>query len=80
MFRKLIVLLAAPLALGAQQPTDTTLHPISLAEAIRLAGDRNVSNIIAGNSVRTANNSVRSARGPTSSVTSVVHEWASRSR
>jgi outer membrane protein len=48
--------------LGAQQVTDTTLHPISLAEAIRLAGDRNVSNVLAGNSVRTANNSVRSAR------------------
>ncbi len=62
MFRKLIVLLAAPLALGAQQVTDTTLHPISLAEAIRLAGDRNVSNIIAGNSIRSANNSVRQAR------------------
>jgi len=62
MFRKLIVLLAAPLALAAQQPTDTTLHPISLAEAIRLASDRNVSNIIAANSVRTANNSVRSTR------------------
>jgi outer membrane protein len=62
MFRKLIVLLVAPLALGAQQVTDTTLHPISLAEAIRLAGDRNVSNIIAGNSIRSANNSVRQAR------------------
>jgi outer membrane protein len=62
MFSKLIVLLAAPLMLGAQQVTDTTLHPISLAEAIRLAGDRNVSNVLAGNSVRTANNSVRSAR------------------
>jgi outer membrane protein len=62
MFRKLIVLLAAPVALGAQQVTDTTLHPISLAEAIRLAGDRNVSNIIAGNSIRSANNSVRQAR------------------
>jgi outer membrane protein len=62
MFRKLMVLLAAPLALGAQQVTDTTLHPISLGEAIRLASDKNVSNIIASNSVRTANNSVRSSR------------------
>lgn len=62
MFRKLMVLLAAPLALGAQQVTDTTLHPISLAEAIRLAGDKNVSNIIASNSIRSANNSVRQAR------------------
>jgi len=62
MFRKLIVLLATPLALGAQQVTDTTLHPISLAEAIRLAGDKNVSNIIASNSTRSANNAVRQAR------------------
>src|SRR5262249_47338933 len=62
MFRKLMVLLAAPVVLGAQQVTDTTLHPISLAEAIRLAGEKNVSNILASNSVRTANNSVRSAR------------------
>ncbi len=62
MFRKLIVLLAAPVVLGAQQVTDTTLHPISLAEAIRLAGDRNVSNIIASNGIRSANNAVRQAR------------------
>jgi outer membrane protein len=62
MFLKLIVLLAAPVALGAQAVTDTTLHPISLAEAIRLAGDKNVSNIIASNNIRSANNSVRQAR------------------
>jgi len=62
MFRKLMVLLAAPLALGAQQVTDTTLHPISLGEAIRLAGEKNVSNIVASNSIRSANNTVRSAR------------------
>ena len=62
MFRKLIVLLAAPVMLGAQQVTDTTLHPISLAEAIRLADDKNVSNIIAANGIRSANNAVRQAR------------------
>ena len=62
MFPKLMVLLAAPVMLGAQQVTDTTLHPISLAEAIRLAGDKNVSNIIANNSVRSSNNAVRQAR------------------
>jgi outer membrane protein len=62
MFCKLMVLLAAPAMLGAQAVTDTTLHPISLAEAIRLAGDKNVSNIIASNSIRSANNSVRQAR------------------
>ncbi len=74
MFRQLI-LMAVPVALGAQQPqqagivpqqtpkmADTSLHPISLAEAIRLANDKNVSNILAVNSVRSANNSVRAAR------------------
>src|SRR5690242_8775380 len=70
MHRKLIVLLAAPAILGAQQqmtqaqqaPTDSTLHPITMADAVRLAKENNVSNITAYNSVRSANNSVRSAR------------------
>ncbi|HXT18049.1 MAG TPA: TolC family protein [Gemmatimonadaceae bacterium] len=64
MRRKLIVvsLLAAPMMLGAQQMTDTTFHTISLADALRLATENNVSNITAANSVRLANNSVRSAR------------------
>ena len=71
MFRQLTLLVAVPLSLTAQTPQqtpqgqqmgDTTMHPISLAEAIRLASDRNVSNIIASNSVRSATNSVRSAR------------------
>jgi len=63
MFSKLtILMLAAPVVLGAQQVTDTTLHPISLAEAVRLAGENNVSNVLASNSIRSANNSVRSAR------------------
>lgn len=65
MFRQLIVLVAAPLVLSAQQPalmTDTTFRPISLADAIKLASDNNVANITAANSVRSATNSVRSAR------------------
>jgi outer membrane protein len=72
MFRQLTLLVAVPLSLTAQQPqqtpppsaqrmVDTSLHPISLAEAIRLANDKNVSNIFATNTVRSANNSVRAA-------------------
>lgn len=65
---KLIVLLAAPAVLGAQQMqtaasrSDTAFRQISLAEALRLAKDNNVSNITSENSVRTATNNVRSAR------------------
>jgi outer membrane protein len=62
MFRKLIVLLAAPVVVGAQQMTDTTLRPISITEAVRLARENNVSNITAVNGVRSASNSVRAAR------------------
>src|SRR5262245_66163095 len=66
MHRKLIVLLAAPAILGAQQTTatasDTTFRPISLADALRLANDNNVTNIISDNAIRTANNGLRSAR------------------
>jgi outer membrane protein len=62
MFRKLIPLLAAPVVLGAQQMTDTTFHPITIADAVRLARENNVSNITASNGVRSASNSVRSAR------------------
>ncbi|MGE5731313.1 MAG: TolC family protein, partial [Gemmatimonas sp.] len=61
-FRKLIALLAAPMVLGAQQMTDTTFHPITITDAVRLARDNNVSNVTAANSVRSANYSVRSAR------------------
>ena len=60
---KLIALLAAPAILGAQQPTtDSTLRPITMADAVRLAKENNVSNITAYNSVRSANNSVRAVR------------------
>jgi len=50
-----------PAALAAQQP-DTGYRPISLTDAIRLAKDNNVSAVTAGNSVRSANLSIRSAR------------------
>jgi outer membrane protein len=62
MFRKLIVLLAAPVVVGAQQLTDTTFHPITITDAVRLARDNNVANITAANTVRSATYSVRSAR------------------
>lgn len=62
MFRKLIVLLAAPALVGAQQITDTTEHPISMAEAVRMANSNNVQNITAANSVRSANYGVRAAK------------------
>jgi outer membrane protein len=60
--RKLIALLALPVVAAAQQTPDTTFHPISMAEAVRLAHENNVSNITANNSVRSASNQVRSAR------------------
>jgi outer membrane protein len=61
---KLIVLLAAPAILSAQQPTtDSTLRPITMADAVRLAKENNVSNITAYNAVRSANNGVRGAKG-----------------
>ena len=64
MFRKLIPLLAAPAVLGAQQVVadPNGARQVTLAEALQLAKDNNISNITAANSVRSANNSVRSAR------------------
>jgi len=77
MFTKLISLLALPVALGAQQmqmpaastdtmfrrqSQDTSFHPITLAEAVRLAKENNVSAITANNAIRSANLQVRSAR------------------
>ena len=63
---KLIALVvAAPAILAAQQPAampDTAFHQISLADALSLARDNNVSNITASNAIRSANNTVRSAR------------------
>ena len=63
MFTKLIALLAVPALLGAQQMTDSNgFKPISLADALRLAKENNVSNITAANSVRSANLQIRSAK------------------
>ncbi len=62
MLRKLITLLAAPMVVGAQQMTDTTFHPITSAEAVRLAKSNNVSAIQAANATRTAVNAVRAAQ------------------
>ena len=62
MLRKLIVLLAAPALVGAQQLTDTTQHPISMGEAVRLANQNNVQNVTAVNAVRSANYGVRAAK------------------
>lgn len=63
MFRKLIPLLAAPAVLGAQQVVaDPNARPISMAEAVSLAKQNNISAITAANSVRSANNLIRSTR------------------
>src|SRR5437868_3125214 len=63
MFSKLITLLAVPALVGAQQLSDTaTFHPITMAEAVRLAKENNVSVITSANAVRSANLQVRSAR------------------
>src|SRR4051812_22098741 len=69
MRRKLIVaLLIAPALAGAQQrvqsspASDTTFHPISLSEALRLANDNNVSNITSDNAIRSANLTLRTSR------------------
>src|SRR5262249_4821742 len=58
------VLLAAPAILAAQQPAtmDTTFRQVSLADALRLAHDNNVSNITSDNAIRTASNTIRSSR------------------
>jgi outer membrane protein len=73
MFRKLVTLLAVPALASAQVvpqmpqaqkqgSADSTFRPISLADALRLAKENNVSNITANNSVRSSNLTVRSAR------------------
>jgi len=59
------LIVAAPATLAAQQTEampDTTFRQVSLAEALQLAHENNVQNITSDNSIRTANNSVRSAR------------------
>jgi len=63
MFTKLITLCAVPAILGAQQMSDSaTFKPISLAEALRLAKENNVSSITGANGIRSANLQIRSAR------------------
>jgi outer membrane protein len=63
MFTKLTIVALVPAALAAQQATiDTTYHPISVAEAVKLAQQNNLTAITAENAVRSANNSVRSAK------------------
>src|SRR5262245_42057772 len=63
MFSKLAILLAVPAVLGAQQGLDATgARPLSLAEALRLANDNNISNITAANTIRSTSNQVRAAR------------------
>lgn len=63
MFTKLITLFAVPALLGAQQMTDSNgFKPISLADALRLAKENNVSNITAANGVRSANLQIRAAK------------------
>jgi outer membrane protein len=61
MFKRLVVLLAAPLALAAQDPTQGSTEPryISLDEAIRLAQANSPAAIQARNNLRTASMTVR---------------------
>jgi len=61
MFSKLVILLAAPALLAAQQ-TPAGFRPISLAEAIRLTKENNVAVVTSSNAVRQAGNAVRAAR------------------
>src|SRR5205085_4912228 len=55
MFSKLIPLLAVPALSLAQTPPpvqDTTLHPISVQEAVRLAQEGNVAAVTSTNQIR----------------------------
>lgn len=67
MFSKLIILIAAPAALMAQQqPMPAipagTFRPITLAEALRLARENNVAATTSANSIRSASNAIRTTR------------------
>jgi outer membrane protein len=62
MLRNLMVLVAVPVVVGAQQVTDSTPRPISMADAVKLANQNNVQNVTAANSVRSANYTVRATR------------------
>jgi len=65
MFNKLVILLAVPAVLSAQQMPAIpagTFRPISLAEALRLAKENNVAATTSANSIRSANNAIRSTK------------------
>ena len=62
MFNKLVILLAAPAVLAAQQRVDSTYRQVTLAEAIRLAKENYVSSVTSANAIRSASNQVRAAR------------------
>jgi len=62
MLKHLMVVVVVPAVIGAQQVTDPTPRPISMADAVKLANQNNVQNIMAANSVRSANYGVRAAR------------------
>jgi outer membrane protein len=63
MFSKLAILIAAPALVAAQQGVDSTgARPVSLAEALQLAKENNISNITATNTIRSTSNQVRAAR------------------
>ncbi|MGH7618085.1 MAG: TolC family protein [Gemmatimonadaceae bacterium] len=73
MFTKLTILALVPVVLAAQQAQmDTAAHPVSAAEAVKLAQQNNLSAISSENAVRTATNTIRSTKAqlyPTLSLT-----------
>jgi outer membrane protein len=65
MSRKLIALLAVPALSFAQQPAavqDSSIRAITLQEALQLATENNVAAVTSANAIRSAQNTVRSAR------------------
>src|SRR4051794_19687858 len=58
----ILALIAAPVIAGAQATDSSGFRPISMAEALRLARDNNVSNVTAENAIRTQQNNVRQSR------------------
>jgi outer membrane protein len=62
MFSKLVILLAVPVVLAAQTTETGGYRQISLAEAIKLAKENNVSAVTTANAIRSAQNQVRAAR------------------
>lgn len=65
MFNKLVILLAVPAVLSAQQMPAIpagTFRPITLAEALRLAKENNVAAVTSANNIRAASNGIRTAK------------------